>query len=76
LEVFKKYGLNLTSISSRPSRVKPWNYVFFVEFMGHKDEDKVQEAVEELRKHCLELRVLGSWRDRQRDFQLIRTKKS
>jgi len=76
LEVFKQYGLNLTSISSRPSRVKPWNYVFFVEFMGHKDEDKVREAVEELRKHCLELRVLGSWRDRQRDFQLIRTKKS
>ncbi|QGA17023.1 hypothetical protein EYB26_004693 [Talaromyces marneffei] len=31
LSVFKKHGLNLTSINSRPSLIRPWQYIFFVE---------------------------------------------
>ncbi|KAI7594762.1 hypothetical protein KC343_g17447, partial [Hortaea werneckii] len=36
LEIFKKYGLNLTSINTRPSGEAAWHYIFFVEFMGRK----------------------------------------
>ena len=65
LKVFKDFGLNLTSISSRPSRLLSWNYIFFVEFEGHSDTQDVQTALDELGRYCLNLRVLGSYKDQQ-----------
>lgn len=66
LKVFKDYELNLTSIVSRPSRIIPWNYIFFVEFEGHQDKQEVIEALSKIREYCLDLRVLGSYPDRQK----------
>lgn len=66
LAVFAKYGLNLTSINSRPSRVHPFQYIFFVEFEGSKlndPEGRVRSAFEELDKAAHGWRWLGSWRD-------------
>jgi len=34
---FKKYRINLTKIESRPSKKKAWDYYFFVDMDGHKD---------------------------------------
>ena len=65
LKVFKDFGLNLTSICSRPSRKMPWHYIFFVEFEGHACADSVQDALKELAKYCCETRVLGSYLNRQ-----------
>lgn len=65
LRVFKEYGLNLTSIVSRPSRVVKWNYIFFVEFEGHSETENARRALEELKQYCSGLRVLGSYRDKQ-----------
>lgn len=65
LRVFKEFGLNLTSIVSRPSRVVKWNYIFFVEFEGHFETENVKAALKSLRAYCSELRVLGSYRDIQ-----------
>ncbi len=61
LDVFKKYGINLTNIESRPSRKRQWEYYFFVDFQGHRSEEKVQKGLDETRKHCLQLSVLGSF---------------
>ena len=61
LEVFKKYGINLTNIESRPSKKRQWEYYFFVDFVGHRTEERVQKGLEEARKHCLQLSVLGSF---------------
>ncbi|MCM8757137.1 MAG: prephenate dehydratase [Candidatus Omnitrophica bacterium] len=58
---FKKYNINLTRIESRPTRRKAWEYVFFVDFEGHKDQEKVKAAIEELSRQCVYLRVLGSY---------------
>ncbi|KAF8244485.1 PDT-domain-containing protein [Wilcoxina mikolae CBS 423.85] len=66
LKVFKDFSLNLTSICSRPSRKMPWNYIFFVEFEGHEATENVQNALVELNKFCCEMRVLGSYVDKQR----------
>ncbi|KAI5851871.1 Prephenate dehydratase-domain-containing protein [Tricharina praecox] len=66
LKVFKNFGLNLTSIASRPDRKTRWNYVFFVEFEGHEDTQNVKDALEELGTFCAEMRVLGSYVDRQK----------
>jgi Prephenate dehydratase len=48
-------------IASRPARHAPWEYVFFVDFQGHIQDEPVQAALSELGKECLFLRVLGSY---------------
>lgn len=58
---FKKYGLNLTKIESRPTKKKAWEYIFFVDFVGHIDAQNVKKALSELEKSCSVLKVLGSY---------------
>ncbi|KAI7525853.1 PDT-domain-containing protein [Hortaea werneckii] len=65
LEIFKKYGLNLTSINTWPSGEAAWHYIFFVEFMGRKlageQGGAVNEALQELDRVAKSWRWLGSW---------------
>lgn len=61
LDVFKQYNINLTNIESRPSKKRQWEYYFFVDFVGHRADKQVQEALEQARKHCLQLSILGSF---------------
>ncbi|RUM30448.1 MAG: prephenate dehydratase [Aquifex sp.] len=61
LEVFYKHGINLTKIESRPSKKKAWDYVFFVDLEGHKEEEKVKKALKELKEKTQFLKVLGSY---------------
>lgn len=61
LDVFKQYGINLTNIESRPSRKREWEYYFFMDFAGHRDDENVQKGLSEARKHCLQLSILGSF---------------
>jgi chorismate mutase/prephenate dehydratase len=61
LAVFKKHDINLTNIESRPSKKRGWEYIFFVDFLGHRLEERVQAGLEEARQHCLQLSILGSF---------------
>ncbi|MBN2406135.1 MAG: prephenate dehydratase [Elusimicrobia bacterium] len=58
---FKRHSVNLTKIESRPSKIKAWEYVFFVDFLGHVKDDKVKAALSDLGKNCLFVKVLGSY---------------
>jgi chorismate mutase/prephenate dehydratase len=58
---FEKKGLNLTSIESRPSRKKAWDYYFFIDFLGHVNDPRVQAAIREIEKASLTVKVLGSY---------------
>lgn len=67
LSVFGRYKLNLTSINTRPSGVANWEYIFFIEFKGRKDEGEggaVNAAFRELGGVCEWYRWLGSWENR------------
>lgn len=61
LTPFKKYRINLTKIESRPSKKKAWDYYFFIDIEGHKDEAKVKKALQELEGQCKFLKILGSY---------------
>jgi chorismate mutase/prephenate dehydratase len=61
LDVFSTRGINLTKIESRPSRRRPWDYYFYVDIVGHRDEPHVKEALKELDKICPILKWLGSY---------------
>jgi chorismate mutase/prephenate dehydratase len=58
---FKKYRINLTKIESRPSKKKAWDYYFFVDLEGHRDEPRVKKALLELENKCTFLKILGSY---------------
>ena len=61
LSLFAQEGINLTKIESRPSRQRPWDYLFYVDFEGHAEEDKVKRALKGLRERALTWKVLGSY---------------
>lgn len=61
LTPFKKNGVNLAKIESRPSKRKAWQYYFFVDMLGHCENPNVKKALKELSKHCTYLKVLGSY---------------
>lgn len=58
---FRKYGINLTKIESRPSKKKAWDYYFFVDLDGHRDNPRVKKALLELENKCKFLKILGSY---------------
>jgi chorismate mutase/prephenate dehydratase len=61
LEIFDAAGVNLSRIESRPSRQRPWEYVFLVDLGGHRDDENVARAVDQLRARCESLTMLGSY---------------
>ena len=61
LDVFKENGINLTDIEKRPSRKVNWEYYFFIDAQGHSDDPAMKTAIEQAKKHCLQLTVLGSY---------------
>ena len=61
LRPFEKYKINLTSIESRPSKKKVWDYYFFIDFIGHIKDKNVNLALKELGKGCVFLKILGSY---------------
>lgn len=61
LQAFKENGVNLTNIESRPSKKRQWEYYFFADCQGHRTDENVIKAVEQAKKHCLQLSTLGSF---------------
>jgi chorismate mutase/prephenate dehydratase len=61
LEPFHRFGVSLTRLESRPSRKGAWSYSFYVDFEGHVEDAKVQSALQALKQHALEVRLLGSY---------------
>jgi chorismate mutase / prephenate dehydratase len=61
LEVFDAQGLNLTRIESRPLRGQLWQYAFFTDLEGHRDDPAVSRALAELSSAGAMVRVLGSY---------------
>ena len=53
--------IDLTRIESRPTRTELGTYVFFLDCVGHIDDDAVAEALKALHRRCTDVRYLGSW---------------
>jgi chorismate mutase/prephenate dehydratase len=61
LAPFAESGINLNRLDARPSGRKVWDYVFFIDMEGHIEDENVAKAIENLKKDCLFLKVLGSY---------------
>lgn len=61
LKPFYVNKINLTKIESRPSKKKAWDYYFFVDLQGHREDPKVKRALAQLEDMCKYLKILGSY---------------
>jgi len=61
LGAFANRQINLTKLESRPSRRRPWEYIFYVDFEGHLQDPACRDALEELKVHTTFLKILGSY---------------
>ncbi len=53
--------IDLTRIESRPTRTELGTYLFFLDCVGHIEDDSVAEALKALHRRCRDVRYLGSW---------------
>ena len=58
---FAKRDINLTKIESRPTRQKPWEYNFYLDFEGHGSEERCVAALKALEKYATFIKILGSY---------------
>ncbi|MCD6363530.1 MAG: prephenate dehydratase [Synergistetes bacterium] len=61
LEPFAVREIDLSSIHSRPVKIKPWEYIFFMDFKGSVESPDVREAMEELERMSIFVKFLGSY---------------
>ena len=60
LSCFSREQVNLARLESRPSRQKPWEYLFFTDVEGYAHEPRLNRALRELRRLNPYVQVLGS----------------
>ncbi|MCP5115761.1 MAG: ACT domain-containing protein, partial [bacterium] len=61
LSAFALRDISLARIESRPLRGRPWEYRFYVDFMGRVDEERVKNALGHLAEQADFMRVLGCY---------------
>ena len=61
LEPFRRHNVDMTRLESRPSRSSKWSYVFFIDFVGHIEDQAVTKVLDELSADVADLKVLGSY---------------
>ncbi|BCN93347.1 chorismate mutase [Thiomicrorhabdus immobilis] len=61
LSCFSKRNINMTRIVSRLSTDKTWDYLFFIDVLGHKDDANLKEALEEVQSKAAFYKLLGSF---------------
>ena len=61
LENFHENEINLTKIESRPKKSTAWEYNFYVDFEGNRNEQKISSMLEKIQKNTLFFKILGSY---------------
>ncbi|MET0049788.1 MAG: ACT domain-containing protein, partial [Candidatus Thiodiazotropha sp.] len=61
LTPFAEYGISMTRIESRPSRRGRWDYVFFVDVEGHREDSELSQALRKIEQAATQFKVLGSY---------------
>jgi chorismate mutase / prephenate dehydratase len=61
LEPFAVNQVSICTIESRPLKERAWEYLFFLDLVGHAKEARVARALAALKSRCLLLKVLGSY---------------
>jgi chorismate mutase/prephenate dehydratase len=55
------HGVSMTRFESRPARIGTWEYYFYVDVEGHRQDEKVARGLDELRRNAAFFKILGSY---------------
>lgn len=69
LQAFARHQVSLSKLESRPQPSEPWEYLFYVDLIGHQDDSAVAAAIDEARSLTNQLRVLGSYPRRSHEHE-------
>jgi len=61
MSVFALRDIDLTKIESRPLQGKPWEYLFYIDFIGSTSDEVSKRALDHLGEYAMTLRILGSY---------------
>ena len=61
LNNFNNENINLTRLESMPIKNKPWEYLFLIDLQGHIDDEKLKNALKQLKKNTTSIKILGSY---------------
>lgn len=61
LKAFAEEGINMTKIESRPSKLKAWEYIFYVDIDGHVKNDLIKKSLEKFSENVSFMKILGSY---------------
>ena len=67
LKVLDRHGINMTKLESRPRIGKPWQYLFYVDIEGNRDESNVKKALKEIENKAAHFKVLGCYPAQQEE---------
>jgi chorismate mutase/prephenate dehydratase len=66
LRLFNEQNINIMKIESRPIIEKPWEYMFFFDFEGNLEDERVKNLLESLKNISHQFRLLGNYRNSER----------
>ncbi len=61
LKEFNDNDINLTKIESRPNKNTNWEYIFFVDFIGHSSNSEIKSVLDNIEKNTIFLKIIGSY---------------
>lgn len=62
LRAYAENNLNLTKIESRPLFGKPWEYIFYVDFLVHNQDKELAMTLSSMKEECQFVTVLGKYK--------------
>lgn len=61
MEPFSRYGVSMKRFESRPARQGGWEYYFYIDLTGHREDEPVRAALDELKGRSAFFKLLGSY---------------
>jgi len=61
LEPLARHGVSMTRFESRPARSGAWEYYFYIDLEGHREDAPLAAALGELARSAAFIKILGSY---------------
>jgi chorismate mutase/prephenate dehydratase len=72
LQIFREHNIPLTKLESRPVLDNPWEEMFYIDFEGNLDDERVKRALDEVPKHARFFKILGCYPTQDVAFQDVK----
>lgn len=64
MKIINDHQINMLRIESRPLLSTTWEYYFYIDLQGHLKDERILQALQEMKAHTQSLRILGNYAKR------------